>query len=92
MNDDLIKRSDAISKTLCISFNGTPRMVVFLDDIKAIPPADRPHGKWIEKEYNGIRYYECEKCCGEVLTNYYYYCPWCGVRLKGAEDDLSSLW
>ena len=37
---DLIKREDAVSRTFCTSVNGVPRMVILLDDIKALPTID----------------------------------------------------
>lgn len=43
---DLIERDKAIAKTFCTTVDGVPRMVVLLDDIKAIPSA-RPQGEWV---------------------------------------------
>lgn len=57
--------------------------------------ADRPQGEWIE-DYNGGGFKEwlditCS-LCGETLHDIqknprdYEYCPFCGARMKGAED------
>jgi len=40
--NDLIERDKAIAKAFCTTVDGVPRMVVLLNDIKAIPSADAP--------------------------------------------------
>jgi len=85
---DLIKRSDAISKTICISFNGTPRMVVFLDDIKAIPSADRPQGEWIKDNLGTVICSECKRPRRDNRINHINFCNSCGARMKGADDEM----
>lgn len=42
-------------------------------------------GEWIER-IGGISkelFYQCSKCYGEVDTNEFDYCPWCGAKMKG---------
>ena len=47
------------------------------------------HGKWIER-IGGISkelFYQCSKCYGEVDTDEFDYCPWCGAKMRGADDE-----
>ena len=60
--------------------------------------ADRPQGKWIDKGWKGDwqfetdgrgncwRAFECSNCncCSKYVTPF---CPQCGARMKGAEDE-----
>ena len=72
------------------------------DALNAVPSADRPQGKWIH-EIDDMGIYRqhavrCSNCkCG--FTNAYVvllcgdtgdlfrYCPSCGARMKGADDE-----
>ena len=75
----------------------------FQEAIKAVPSADRPKGEWIDEanEYDasfGIHDYICSNCNhyaddhigGHMWYTMYKpnYCPNCGARMKGADDDL----
>ena len=61
--------------------------------INAIPSADRPQGKWlIEKTLYDNYNYRCSYCDWYECHAYpdvepYNYCPHCGARMKGADDD-----
>ena len=61
--------------------------------------ADRPQGKWIRDRYwsRGVGmgeeygfFYKCSLCEYEVENGYtrcgFNYCPYCGARMKGADD------
>lgn len=61
---------------------------------------DRPQGEWIRNRYwsRGVGmgeeygfFYKCSMCEYEVESGYtrcgFNYCPYCGARMKGAEDD-----
>lgn len=52
----------------------------------AVEVADRPQGEWIS---NHDGYWVCSECGLRVLIyakgNY---CPNCGARMKGADDEL----
>ena len=78
MNDDLIRRSDAI-KTVN-AFLGTDLIV---ERIKRLPSADRPQGEW---EYNGFGS-KCSECGFSLVGGEYRFCPNCGARMKGADDE-----
>lgn len=67
--------------------------------INAIPSADRPQGEWIYGEHNVAMCdgYRCNRCDFFVPWDYehkfidfindYHYCPSCGARMKGADDE-----
>lgn len=68
--------------------------------LEEVPKADRPQGKWIRNRYwsRGVGmgeeygfFYKCSLCEYEVEDGYtrcnFNYCPHCGARMKGAEDE-----
>ena len=56
--------------------------------IKAIPSADRPQGEWVEQEDDYHHYWECSECgMGVGLDDIRNYCPNCGAKMKGADDE-----
>ena len=102
MNDDLIKRSDVINlcgkwrnrTNEHHDKNGWYIADTLLKAIKELPSADRPQGEWIVSDKDSVCSVcgkdEAEFICGTEdwygygLSNY---CPNCGARMKGAEDD-----
>lgn len=99
MSEDLIKRSDAAEvvykalKTPPLKGVLTDTMSLAIALVRAVPSADRPQGKWIvfDEESNT---YGCTNC-GEPWTlmegypseNNMNFCPNCGARMKGADDE-----
>ena len=64
--------------------------------IMRLPSADRPRGEWKVFDAEDIGCYNC-KCdaCGEKFfiplrkgRVPYYFCPNCGARMKGADDEV----
>lgn len=58
-----------------------------LDEVKAIPAADvapMRHGRWVD--FDGESY-ECSMCHGIRSLYRYSYCPDCGARMDGGDDD-----
>ena len=98
---DLIKREDAIT-VLYRNTPFDAKGIALLDkcesEINAIPSADRPQGEWIDRGWHGDwqfetdgrgncwRVFECSLCNGEntIKTRF---CPHCGARMKGADDE-----
>ena len=56
-----------------------------------LPSADRPQGKWkrrlVDNGFNAD--WVCSECGYRVKTDFvsFNYCPSCGARMKGADDD-----
>lgn len=93
MSEDLIKRSDAIEALYKYEFVSKD---VIEREIHAIPSADRPQGKWIDKEDFAPSYhlekYDCYTICSNCHKEYAYrhranYCAQCGAQMKGADDE-----
>ena len=82
---DLIRREDAMQVAFLYPFFSNALM----EEIKAIPSADRPQGKWKAKSFHEYFCHNCGfsfdimKC--DFLENMKY-CPNCGVP-KGADDE-----
>ena len=59
--------------------------------INAIPSADRPQGEWIfRKEFvedTPFMGYRCSNCNYWQGMGAWNYCPNCGARMKGADDE-----
>ena len=82
---DLIRRSDAIKALYKYSFVSKD---IIEREINAIPSADRPRGEWIEQEDDYHHYWECSECgMGVGLDDIRNFCPNCGARMKGADDE-----
>lgn len=61
-----------------------------------VPTEDVPGtnvGEWIEPTTEMLKNKICGSCevvcsvCGDAAIDYYDFCPNCGVRMKGADDD-----
>ena len=89
MSEDLIKREDAIE-----ALKGREGILAdaytAVAIIRAIPSADRPQGEWIyiDEPIIGNPYgrYKCSKCNLEEPFESDY-CPNCGAKMKGADDE-----
>lgn len=64
--------------------------------IAKLPSTDRPRGEWIETDrtYFGATVFKCSVCCDEIDemptvmgVPKYKYCPYCGIKMKGADDE-----
>ena len=93
--NDLIKRSDVIDELMHITpykryHNGEYVLLLnkkeCLAAIKSVQSADRPQGEWIKTANIGI--YECQYCKKRFRIGLdYNFCPNCGCRMKGADDE-----
>ena len=93
MSEDLIRRSDAIEAITYSHLDNLTREER-IAHINALPSADRPQGEWIDMG----DFEQCSVCKGTHLKEFqsYYgkvtwiktpYCPSCGARMKGADDE-----
>lgn len=91
MNEDLIKRGDAIKAIEaeeCLGYVECQSEWLY-DHINAIPSADRPQGEWIDYKDE----HTCSVCKEVVIDDWYYeyewydFCPHCGASMKGADDE-----
>ena len=86
MNDDLIRRSDVINLLWYFQDECCSAIV---GDVERLPSADRPQGKWKQNVFRSDTYrYECSNCKAHHRARYDY-CPSCGCRMKGADDDTN---
>ena len=85
---DLIRREDAMQVAFLYPFFSD----ALIEEIKAIPSADRPQGYWIKTD---VATYRCSKCGKKQIAdddNELNFCCCCGSRnkgrrLKGADDE-----
>ena len=92
---DLIKREDVMQVAFLYPFFSDALM----EEIKAIPSADRPQGEWIDKGWKGDwqfetdgrgncwHEYECSECGFRNKGSKSKFCPDCGRRMKGADNE-----
>lgn len=88
MSEDLISRQTAIEGVrelfACADIGNDECDITYM--LENIPSADRPTGKWVEQESDGIeKIYLCSYCknyeaWGE--TEKTPYCPQCGARME----------
>ena len=92
---DLIKREDAIKALYKYSFVSKD---VIEREINAIPSADRPQGEWVDAEIplesgDTMPIQVCNLCKTFYPLAYtgggHRFCPNCGARMKGADDERS---
>ena len=53
-----------------------------------VPSADRPQGEWIiEIDANGNTYGRCSICSMRQYAGQLNFCPDCGAKMKGVDDE-----
>lgn len=97
MNDDTISRRAAIDALESIGSIDTEADKEYARSVfEALPSADRPQGKWIGEAdgySDGELVYDTWYCsnCDYVVDDdeppTWNYCPNCGCRTKGADDE-----
>jgi hypothetical protein len=90
MSEDLIKRSDAI-KALKWREGILHDTYTAVAIIRSVPSADRPQGEWKSVKASIYPYgydVECSVCGHRMGSSFgYKFCPQCGARMKGADDE-----
>lgn len=96
---DLIKREDAIKAVAEVlslnrfaSFKNIKDFGRFAERmLRNVPSADRPQGKWIFRrefvEDTPFTGYRCSNCNYWQGMGAWNFCPHCGCRMKGADDE-----
>lgn len=87
MSKDTIYREDAIEAlNECTDIKGF-KYTQMHNALIEIPSADRPQGEWVEMYRDGFgnMICMCSKCNFHVPRSRY--CPNCGTRMKGADDE-----
>ena len=92
---DLIKRSDAIKAVSKVDDYGDG--IGFevrshcLVELELVPSADRPQGEWIFRrefvEDTPFTGYRCSNCNYWQGMGAWNFCPNCGAKMKGADDE-----
>lgn len=97
---DLISREaarEAIEDLMDIHFDRQVVLAKARDAIVWLPSADRPTGRWMNKDSSvlGITY-ECSNCGRDCVSAVSYdikgnewrynYCPYCGAKMEGGEE------
>lgn len=93
MSDRLLRESDVIEAvTQYISSDYSTEEMAREDAellIGQIPSADRPQGEWTQNVFRSDIYrYECSNCKAHHRARYDF-CPSCGTRMKGADDETA---
>ena len=90
MSDDLIKREDAMQVAFLYPFFSDALM----EEINAIPSADRPQGEWkrriVDNGFNAD--WVCSECGYRVKTDFvnYKFCPNCGADMRGERSGTDK--
>lgn len=91
---DLISKQAALDAVNIADDNGQILTILdVLDVIKALPPVQPKHGKWLPDNRCGGGYWVCSSCkhpteafAADVL---YKYCPFCGADMRCSENPNS---
>ena len=90
-NNDLISRDAAIAELEQWAEHGYDvihwtGIKVMLENQPAVDAAPVRHGRWTDRGSLSCR---CS-CCGCKSNAEYNYCPHCGARMDGGEDDEAN--
>ena len=103
MSKDTIYREDAIKAVENVSENYTkegdrewhPHIDFITQALVQVPSVSPKRGEWIDRSDGGRilnpwwENYECSKC-GQYGTRIWNFCPNCGARMKGADDEYDK--
>lgn len=69
----------------------------YVDEMPTIDAAPVRHGRWIDEGRYGVNFphhvWQCSECGDQVTeidTPWYRYCPNCGAKMDGKEDDKTN--
>ena len=86
----LIDKDDLLEWLVAVNYNSDMQdewhegLLVAINAVKKAVNIDPvKHGRWKDNKW----YYECDQCGGLVANNYNY-CPNCGARMDGDENEI----
>lgn len=97
MSDDLIRRSDAIRTVCeCECYSGDNpcaegKGCYAVNELRKIPPADRPHGKWIRDDIGTLICSECKRPRRDSRIGHTNFCNSCGADMREGETGEQVL-
>ena len=68
--------------SMTTDFEGT--LIDAINAIKSIPTIEPKRGEWVDDDFVGQ--YRCSECDYYAIDEYDF-CPNCGARMKGADDE-----
>lgn len=85
-------KKDAVLSTIeamferCTTYDIIDYKELMLEAVKVLPSADRPQAEWAEDEEG---YWRCTNCGRKAEWEFFEddYCPRCGARMKGADNE-----
>lgn len=78
-------RADRIQSGNC-SYDDMTALEAFIETVERV---DRPQGEWKASRNNiGHKRFECSVCGGKQPYRRFDFCPNCGARMKGADDEV----
>lgn len=90
MDDEYIRRSDALTGVELFQCGWAEIEAVQADYIERLPAADVApvvHGKWGDNGIEGSMLVKCSLCGFDCGANSFSYCPNCGVKMDGGKDN-----
>jgi len=81
--------TDCISRQAAIDALGTPHGILYpIRTIEELPSADVRHGRWVFGQTINHGWMKCSECCvSQTPTGTFSYCPNCGARMDGEQND-----
>ena len=81
--------ADSLKAKFPFFFEGTVSLEKVAQNIDNAPTIDPvKHGRWVHSEYAGIDYYQCNLCGKSVRHTAENYCPNCGARMDGDDNEI----
>lgn len=88
---DYIEREAVLSHYKKCSFAMVKAVIAYIEDVPAADVAPVRHGTWeISPTYGFLMCSECHDCCYIMGGKKWNFCPNCGAKLDGGDDDAAN--